>query len=78
MMVYRFQCDLLARVFRSIRSWSRTVRRGVGEALFRCYFFEACILVLYFFGCSRCTFGAAVWPLQVRQVCFFMKVVEGA
>jgi len=48
-MVYRFQCGSLGRVCQSIRNWRGGVRKGVAEALFRCCFFEVCILALYIF-----------------------------
>ncbi len=48
-MVYRFQYDVLARPCRIVRNLAKAVRSIAGEALFRCFFFEACIFTLYIF-----------------------------
>lgn len=67
-MVYRFQYDMLSRPFRIIRNLARAVRSMAGEALFRCFFFEACIFTLYIF------LGAFVVPFAL--VLGFYKIVR--
>ncbi|SOC57357.1 hypothetical protein SAMN05421509_10950 [Chromohalobacter canadensis] len=68
MMVYRFQYDVLARPCRIVRNLARAIRSIAGEALFRCFFFEACIFALYIL------LGALVVPFAL--VLGFYKVVR--